>query len=209
MPLGKLENNLMRKINFLRTVFYASLFVLVSCKDDQISYYQAPKDAPPKMPPPAQHSGSTSDAEPQGHVHQVVDYPQIPQDWTAIAAGQFAKNKWTFGEEGKTVEFSVTSFPGKGGTLLQNVNRWRGQVGLAKQTEEELQESLNTLATPVGEMKIVELYPEDKLNKGMFVAILYLPDEVWFFKAYGNQETLAAKTQELQTWLQNLREHRH
>ena len=89
------------------------------------------------------------------------------------------------------------------------MNRWRGQVGLAKQTEEELQESLNTLATPVGEMKIVELYPEDKLNKGMFVAILYLPDEVWFFKAYGNQETLAAKTQELQTWLQNLREHRH
>ena len=80
MPLGKLENNLMRKINFLRTVFYASLFVLVSCKDDQISYYQAPKDAPPKMPPPAQHSGSTSDAEPQGTFIKLLitlKYPKI------------------------------------------------------------------------------------------------------------------------------------
>lgn len=39
-----------------------------------------------------------------------------------------------------SIELSVTQFPGKSGGLLANVNRWRGQLGLGKISEEELLE---------------------------------------------------------------------
>ncbi len=52
-----------------------------------------------------------------------------PSDWKEVAGGQFLVGKFVINDGAAAV--NVSSSAGDGGGLLANVNRWRGQLGLA------------------------------------------------------------------------------
>jgi hypothetical protein len=83
---------------------------------------------------------------------------QTPKTWHELAGSGFRAATFQIGEEDSKLECSVTPLPTTDPTaneyLLSNINRWRGQVGLAPINEEELISDLRTPDT--GEIQIAE-----------------------------------------------------
>ena len=138
----------------------ASLLLVVGCKDEGVSRYDAPKDPPlpdsaqsamsqDRMPdaPPITSSntgaaGGTSDASSAGVVSWTVPdhWREDPQPRPMRKATFFAPSP------AGDVEVAVSSFPGSTGGLLANINRWRGQVGLGSIDETQIEDEVHEFA---------------------------------------------------------------
>ena len=84
------------------------------------------------------------------------------------------------GDGGVTGDVSVSSLGGDGGGLLANVNRWRGQVGLAPFDEAGLQAAAVPIRLASGQSGIL-------VNLGggsgsILAAVVPAGDRTWFFK---------------------------
>ena len=66
----------------------------------------------------------------------------LPKEWQQEPGNQFRFATLTMKSEGETLELAVSKF---GGTLLENVNRWREQVGLPKIVQNQLADETKTL----------------------------------------------------------------
>jgi hypothetical protein len=63
---------------------------------------------------------------------------KVPEGWQEEPGNKVRYATFHIGPEDGPAELSVTSFEGQVGSLLANVNRWRGQIGLAEIKEDEL-----------------------------------------------------------------------
>jgi hypothetical protein len=146
----------------------ATALLLLGCRQDQIEHYQAPKSEPLVLAggqdegpvrllaaivphgdrtwffkltgPPAvvaEHKDEFDKFLGSVHFSDKADKPvewNVPEGWQEEPGNQVRYA--TLRVAG--AELSVTSFEGQAGTLLANVNRWRGQIGLADVQEDEL-----------------------------------------------------------------------
>jgi hypothetical protein len=94
------------------------------------------------------------------------------------------------GKTGGKAEVTVSMFPGDVGGLLANVNRWRGQIGLAPISDQELPQK--TSQVEVGSVKavLVELTAPDG-SKGLLGLIVPREGNTWFYKMTGDPAALA------------------
>lgn len=158
---------------------------LVACNRDQITTYRAPKD--PEATPPM-----TAQAEEPGR-------PQAswttPAGWEQVAPGEMRVASFRIkGPGDKLADVSVIPLPGLAGGDLENVNRWRGQVGLSPVKEEELAK----LAEKVPVMgETASLYdqtgqnPSENERTRLLAAILRKDGVAWFFKMTGSEALVA------------------
>jgi hypothetical protein len=98
------------------------------------------------------------------------------------------------GKDGKQADVSVIPLPGLAGSDLDNVNRWRGQVGLPGVSEAELA----TLAQPVEIAgQAAKLYEQAGTSPGageksrILAAITRRDGAAWFFKMTGEDSLVA------------------
>ena len=98
------------------------------------------------------------------------------------------------GKDGKQADVSVVPLPGLAGSDLDNVNRWRGQVGLPGVSEAELAK----LAQPVEIAgQPAKLYEQAGANAGsgeksrILAAITRRDGVAWFFKMTGDDGLVA------------------
>jgi hypothetical protein len=84
---------------------------------------------------------------------------QTPKEWHELAGSGMREATFLIGEGDSRLECSVidlpTDDPAANEYLLSNINRWRGQVGLASITKDELISDLRTPDT--GEIRILEI----------------------------------------------------
>jgi hypothetical protein len=92
--------------------------------------------------------------------------------------------------DGQRLEFTLDRLPS--GPLLQNVNRWRGQIGLQPVNADELPEIVRKLEVGGMEADLVELVGEEESILGV---IAEQGTQTWYFKLKGNKE-LAAREKE-------------
>ncbi len=178
------------------TVFAAlSLVLLVGCKDREIATYRAPKDPPPTMPgtPPAGDAAGSSAAGGQSMANTAVPTASgsdlvwtAPAAWTAKPNGPMRKGSFSVKGDGGDADLSITAFPGSTGGLLANVNRWRGQLGLAPFGEGEME--TNTVHLDVGDLHLIVV--DFAGNAGakstrILGAIIPHDTDTWFFKLMG------------------------
>jgi hypothetical protein len=115
----------------------------------------------------------------------------IPSDWKPLPPSQFLLAEFSIaGTNGATADVNVAELGGKGGGLLANVNRWRGQLGL--QPVEEI------LTTPLdvtgGKAQVVDFTGTDsKTGKPtrLIGAIVPQNDRTWFYKLMGDKTVVA------------------
>jgi len=113
--------------------------------------------------------------------------PQIkwktPEGWTEVphSAMRYASFSVADGNGGK-IDISVVTFAGDGGSDTDNVNRWRGQIGLAPVDE-------NTVSSRIAPLKTADtIFSTTDIAgaKGRTIAAWTRHDgRVWFFKATG------------------------
>ncbi len=111
---------------------------------------------------------------------------KAPADWQAKAASAMRKGSYTVGE----AEVAITVFAGDVGGVLANVNRWRGQAGLAPVDEAGL-DAVTTQLTSNG----FHFIATDAAGSGpaatRIVAVLVpWQGSTWFFKLTGPNEAV-------------------
>ena len=120
-----------------------------------------------------------------------------PADWQEAPPGQMrAASFRVAGKDGKQADVSVIPLPGLAGSDLDNVNRWRGQVGLPGVSEAELAK----LAQPVEIAgQSASLYEQAGTNPGsgeksrILAAITRRDGTAWFFKMTGDDALVAGQ----------------
>lgn len=170
------------------------------CGPDGVKSYTVPKEsAPPAMS--AELSTSQPDrAAPAGeapmHWKTPAGWQEVPPSAMRVASFKVA------GAEGKQADVSVIPLPGGAGGDLSNVNRWRGQVGLAPITEAELP----PLTQPVEVAgQPAALFDQAGDSARILAAILHRDGMVWFFKMTGDSQLVAQAKPAFVEFLKSIR----
>jgi hypothetical protein len=183
------------------TVFSLAV-LLIGCNRDEVTVHRVAK----QEPPPAQSaSPSPGQMPPSGmvspHDMSAMSLPQIeyrlPAGWTERPASQMRAASFAVaGNEGQTADVSVIPLPGLGGRELENVNRWRGQVGLPPITPAELGSQAEKVEIAGESASLFDLTgtAEGSSKKArILAAMLDHNGMTWFFKMIGDDALVAAQ----------------
>jgi hypothetical protein len=145
-----------------------------------------PTDSPNQALPPGHPDISTMPATPAGMDAAGAPPPTwtTPSGWTEAAPGEMrvASFKIT-GAGGKTADVSVIPLAGMAGGDDANVNRWRGQVGLASVSSEELQKAAEKIEAGGQPAQLYDVAGTDQRILGV---IQHRGDMTWFYKMTGD-----------------------
>ena len=162
-----------------------TLLGLTSCRDSKITTYRVPKEKSPAIAAAPAAAANAPGATMANTAVTTANGPGLtwtaPAQWTAKPTSAMRKGSYAINDDsGATADLSITAFPGDVGGDLANVNRWRGQVGLAPLEASALAANSTALTTAGGDSGTwVELKGADKTILGAIVA----RDGVsWFFK---------------------------
>ncbi len=174
----------MRMFNRLFFVACAVLVVDLNCHaDDQIRYYTVPKEhpaAPAAETQPAQAAPDIPVNSAPLHWTVPGSWQQLPPD--GIRLGNFAVP----GKDGGKAAVAITSFPGSVGTELDNVNRWRQQLGLASVDQSGVSSESVSVDTSDG-----KLFDLSGSTARTVVAMVRQNGATWFFKMNGDSGAVA------------------
>jgi hypothetical protein len=144
----------------------------------------APAAAAPMVAPASMKAEAASFDAPK--------WAKLPAGWSVGPENSMRKATWIVsGPNGGSAEIAVTVFPGNVGGLTANVNRWRGQVGLAPASADEIAASAK--AGKVGGLdsqRFVMTSPDGKTALDAFMT----PKDgaTWFFKMKGDTAAVEA-----------------
>ncbi len=130
----------------------------------------------------------------------------IPAGWQEGALTQFLIAKYVITGSGDTrAEVNVSSLNGDGGGLLANINRWRGQLGLAVVAAADVA-NLPTVDASGGKATVVEFAGTNpRTGKAAQLVGLVLPlgGQTWFYKLMGDAEVVAVQKAALIQFVQS------
>jgi hypothetical protein len=119
----------------------------------------------------------------------------LPAGWKEKALTQMRVASFDLVESDKQIDVSVIPLGGKAGGDAPNVNRWRGQVGLAPLEEMELAklaEKIEIAGQPAELYDVTGTAPGSGDAQRILGVILHRDETAWFFKMTGDAD-LAAK----------------
>jgi hypothetical protein len=183
--------------SLLRFLVCAALVIIVAAcdrSDQQIKVYRLVK-APLESAPGEQKLPATA-ATPQ------IKW-SLPDGWSegipsTMRYASFAATE----ENGEKVDISVVTFPGDGGNDLDNVNRWRQQIGLADVDAAEL----NSIIAPFQGNQI-NFSTADMIgpNSRTLAAWVRREGRSWFFKLTGPKDAVEKQKPNFVRFLQSIR----
>jgi hypothetical protein len=108
---------------------------------------------------------------------------KTPQDWTEVPPSSMRYASFSApAEDGGKIDISVVTFAGDGGSDADNINRWRGQIGLAPIDASALTSQVTPLKTADTTFSTADIAGA----KARTIAAWTRHDgRVWFFKATG------------------------
>jgi hypothetical protein len=130
--------------NLLPLVAAALMIFAAGCGRDTVKVYKVDSSDTVVTPPPAAAPAAMPATMPDGlPVPDNSGQPKLkytlPDGWKEKALTQMRVASFEVSENGKTADVSVIPLGGMAGGDLANVNRWRGQVGLAPLADDDLQ----------------------------------------------------------------------
>jgi len=189
----------------------ALIAAIVGCKRENDQAYFAPKETPPSStasPAPAgmPAPGSAPDMNAPPGLPTLTW--TLPDGWQQKAAGEMRVASFSVaGNDGQTADVSVIPLPGIGGMALQNVNRWRGQVGLAPITQSDLPnatEQVTIAGNPGSLYDMAGTAAGASKTSRILAAMLDRDGMTWFFKMTGDDALVAAQKPAFEKFLASL-----
>ena len=125
----------------------------------------------------------------------------LPDGWQQLAPdGIRIGNLAVPGKNGGNATVAITSFPGDVGTELDNVNRWRQQLGLAPVEQREVSSESVTVDSSDG-----KLFDLSGSAARTVVALVRRNGATWFFKMSGDGSTVADAKPTFMEFLKSVR----
>lgn len=169
------------------------LTVMVGCKDqNEATVYTIPKEStspPPSAPMSPPVMDMARQQLPESALNQDGSNPtwQVPEAWEILPASSMRRASFRASGTAGAVDIAVTTFPGDVGGLLANLNRWRGQVGAAPLTADQVEDNIERLA--VGGKPVIVSRIEGS-GQSTQAAIFEHGGHSWFFKMTGPTATV-------------------
>ncbi len=113
----------------------------------------------------------------------------VPASWREVSPSELLLAKFLVGGNEGGAEVTVSAFPGSTGGVLANVNRWRGQVGLAPVDEAEANKHATSLDVMGGRAMLVDVSGKNaKTGQPARLIGVIVPREgqTWFYKLMGD-----------------------
>jgi hypothetical protein len=130
----------------------------------------------------------------------------VPTNWEPQPLSQMRQASFLVkGENGAVADISFVKLGPAAGNVLDNVNRWLGQLGQPPVTPEKLTEMIRKLPTARGEVDVVDLNgkPEDgdASKDGRIIGAIASDDGMSFFKMRGNAALVGAEKEKFLKWI--------
>ena len=177
------------------------LSLITSCREKgEVHHFQVEKS---KAAPAQQiaKSGSTTPSPTKAAYTWT-----LPKGWTDQPASGMRLATIIIPTDSEPLNASITEF---GGDLAGNVNRWRGQIGLAQLPEAEILPSLKIVESALGKDGkgyIVTLINPASPEKSMLAAIIPRPSGTSvFIKVTGSADALKAIAEPFSKFTQSLK----
>jgi hypothetical protein len=185
--------------------------VLTSCeKNSEIKVYRVSKAPLEQSAPQQQDALPTNTAAPRmpgGLAPTAETAVTTPPNWEPQPLSQMRQASFLVkGDNGAVADVSFVSLGSAAGNVLENVNRWLGQLGQSPITEQKLGEMAQRLHTSLGDVTIVDLagLPDnaDRARDGRIIAAMVTTDNATlFFKMRGNADLTEAQKAEFIKWV--------
>ncbi len=160
--------------------------LLVGCGQEQIRSYRAPKDG---------RVDSASYAQTGSSVIRWV----APTDWQALAPGEMRLGNFTVQSvNGSQARITIIPLPGEGGSDIENLNRWRAQVGLQPVDQAQmtgLTEEVEIASTRTRLFDMTGVPAGGNSRMRLIAAVLRRDGTAWFFKMIGDEDLVAEQKQ--------------
>lgn len=127
---------------------------------------------------------------------------EVPAGWTPGAPSAMRYASFNAGEGDEKADISVITFPGEGGSDLDNVNRWRGQIGLPTTDANALKAMIAPMATNEISFSTIDL---TGATARTIAAWTRHDGRVWFFKLTGPQEAVEREKPKFVKFIQSVR----
>ncbi|MHB1035047.1 MAG: hypothetical protein ACYC35_10230 [Pirellulales bacterium] len=130
-----------------------------------------------------------------------------PKGWVSGKTGGMRKAAFVVQDGGRRVEVTAIDLSAQSGTLLANVNRWRGQIKLPAITQSELDKSTSRIQVADLEGDYVELLgPKAAGPRQAVLAIVAVRGEqAWFFKLWGDAELALREKSRFREFVKSVR----
>jgi len=198
--------------HFIVYLGLSAALLLVSCeKNSEIKVYRVSK-APLEQSAPQQQDAAmpTNTAAPRmpgGLAPAAETAVATPPNWEPQPLSQMRQASFLVkGDNGAVADVSFVSLGSAAGNVLENVNRWLGQLGQSPITEEKLGEVAQRLHTSLGDVAIVDLagLPDnaDPARDGRIIAaVVTTANATLFFKMRGNADLAEAQKGDFIKWV--------
>lgn len=193
---------------FLSGVIITLIVVLCGCeKDDRVVVYSAPKETVKPAAPtaPMQTMAPTGNQAPQAPQNSGEIAWTVPPGWKQLPGdGQMRYASFQVSEAIPQIQLSV--IPLNQSSLVSNVNRWEGQVGLKPTAEADLPKVVKTVEANGLTFQTVDLQSPDSANpkQRMLAAILDRPDQMWFFKLLGPADVVGPQKEKFDSFVKSI-----
>ena len=188
----------------------AVLLLFSGCDDrDGIKVYRVSKETPS----PENSAGMMGATAPPGMSAESA--PGIadtaPPGWEPQPLSSMRQASYLVkGDNGAVADVSLVILGGPAGGVLENVNRWLGQIGQPAITDEKLAQMAEKISAPLGEVSVVDLEglppAGDPAKDGRILAgIASDGSRTFFFKMRGNAALVAAQKKNFAQWISSVR----
>ena len=206
------------------TVVSALAWMAAGCGKDEVRVYQAPQDAPSvaaanpqgkttqnpaasEAPNSAASGSATADA---GASERPAVPWTVPAGWEEKpASGMRVASYGVKRPDGRSADISVVAMGGGAGGELENVNRWRDQIGLEPATEADLAGLRSIIPAGNRQVVVYELDGKKAVLDGKYAArtlaaILPAGEMTVFFKITGENALVAEQKPQFLAWLKSV-----
>lgn len=193
------------------------VLVFTGCNDREVTSYRVPRETVTVAAIPGSTPNTNDLPATPRNPGPSVETPEsgglawsAPAHWQAKPSQPMRRGSFNVpGAQGADADLSIIAFPGSAGGLLDNLNRWRGQINLLPIAAEALPEHTERLPVGTIEFTLVDFSgstggatPEPQRILG---AVATVGDETWFFKLMGPDATVAREKSTFVNFLNTVR----
>jgi hypothetical protein len=125
-----------------------------------------------------------------------------PDDWKEVGRVEFSVATFLVGQGDQMARVTVSPLSGPAGGLLENVNRWRGQVGLNPLTEEGLRRESQKITVAGTEAIFVDAAGKE----GRILGVVVPRDgQTWFIKMTGSTDLVGKQKAAFEAFVKSVR----
>jgi len=167
-----------------------------------------PHDHPPVEGMPSDHPpiGMPQDNAGAGSPSSEMTWV-LPPGWQQVpSSSAFRLGTFQFTDGAESGEVAITKFPGGAGGVLENINRWRGQIGLPPvgSLQEQPMQQMRVAGVESARIDLVAATGAAGARKRMLVVTLPHADTSYFIKMTGPSSLLDKHTKDFDVFLKSV-----